>query len=83
MMKKKMIMYLFIGLGLMGLFLLEPDAIYAAGSGVTELDNAANKTISLRSSLGHYQDWTLLWIIIRIRICTFWIGESFQRIICQ
>ena len=53
MMKKKMIMYLFIGLGLMGLFLLEPDAIYAAGSGVTELDNAANKTIS------HYS-----WIII-------------------
>ena len=48
MMKKKMIMYLFIGLGLMGLFLLEPDAIYSAGSGVTELDNAANKTNTLK-----------------------------------
>ena len=55
MMKKKMIMYLFIGLCLMGLFLLEPDAIYAAGSGVTELDNAANKTNTLVT-------WVCSWI---------------------
>ena len=45
MMKKKMIVYLFIGLGLMGLFLLAPNMVHAAGtSGVTELDTAANKT---------------------------------------
>ena len=40
MMKKKMIVYLFIGLGLMGLFLLAPDIVNAAGtSGVTEADH--------------------------------------------
>ena len=47
MMKKKMMVYVFIGLGLMGLFLLAPDMVHAAGSsGVTELDNAASKTDS-------------------------------------
>ncbi len=46
-MKKKMMVYVFIGLGLMGLFLLTPDMVYAAGSGVTELDNAATKTNTL------------------------------------
>jgi type IV secretory pathway VirB2 component (pilin) len=45
--KKKHMVYLFIGLGLTGLFLLMPDMVYAAGSGVTELDNAANKTNTL------------------------------------
>ena len=39
--KKKLMTYLFLGVGLMGLFLLAPDMVYAAGSGVTELDNAA------------------------------------------
>ena len=44
MMKKKLMVYLFLGVGLMGLFLFTPDMVYAAGSGVTELDNAATKT---------------------------------------
>ena len=48
MMKKKMMVYLFIGLGLMGFFLLAPDMVYAAGSGATELDNAATKTNPLQ-----------------------------------
>ena len=55
MMKKKMIVYLFIGLGLMGLFLLTPDMVHAAGSGVTELDNAATKTNTLVT-------WICSWI---------------------
>ena len=55
MMKKKMIVYLFIGLGLMGLFLFTPDMVYAAGSGVTELDNAATKTNTLVT-------WICSWI---------------------
>ena len=56
MMKKKMIVYLFIGLGLMGLFLLAPDIVNAAGtSGVTELDTAADKTNTLVT-------WVCSWI---------------------
>ena len=55
MMKKKMMVYLFMGLGLMGLFLLAPDMVHAAGSGVTELDNAANKTNTLVT-------WVCSWI---------------------
>ena len=56
MMKKKMMVYVFIGLGLMGLFLLAPDMVYATGSsGVTELDNAASKTDSLVT-------WICSWI---------------------
>ena len=55
MMKKKMIVYLFIGLGLMGLFLFAPEMVYAAGSGVTELDNAATKTNTLVT-------WICSWI---------------------
>ena len=54
--KKKLMVYLFIGLGLTGLFLLMPDMVYAAGSsGVTELDNAASKTDSLVT-------WICSWI---------------------
>ena len=53
--KKKRMLYLFIGLGLMGLFLLAPDMVYAAGSGVTELDTAANKTNTLVT-------WVCSWI---------------------
>ena len=56
MMKKKMMVYVFIGLGLMGLFLLAPVMVHAAGSsGVTELDNAASKTDSLVT-------WICSWI---------------------
>ena len=56
MMKKKMIVYLFMGLGFMGLFLLAPDMVHAAGtSGVTELDTAANKTNTLVT-------WVCSWI---------------------
>ena len=56
MMKKKMIVYLFMGLGFMGLFLLAHDMVNAAGtSGVTELDNAASKTDSLVT-------WICSWI---------------------
>ena len=56
MMKKKMMVYVFIGLGLMGLFLLAPDIVNAAGtSGVTELDTAANKTNTLVT-------WVCSWI---------------------
>jgi len=56
MMKKKMIVYLFIGLGLMGLFLLAQDIVNAAGtSGVTEQDTAANKTNTLVT-------WVCSWI---------------------
>ena len=54
--KKKHMVYLFIGLGLTGLFLLMPDMVHAAGSsGVTELDNAASKTDSLVT-------WICSWI---------------------
>ena len=55
MMKKKLMVYLFLGVGLMGLFLFTPDMVYAAGSGVTELDNAATKTNTLVT-------WICSWI---------------------
>ena len=55
MMKKKLMIYLFLGVGLMGLFLFTPDMVYAAGSGVTELDNAATKTNTLVT-------WICSWI---------------------
>ena len=54
-MKKKLMVYLFLGVGLMGLFLFTPDMVYAAGSGVTELDNAATKTNTLVT-------WICSWI---------------------
>ena len=53
--KKKRMIYLFLGVGLMGLFLFTPDMVYAAGSGVTELDNAATKTNTLVT-------WICSWI---------------------
>ena len=53
--RKKMMMYMLVGLGLMGLFLMGGDLAYAAGSGVTELDNAAEKTNSLVT-------WVCSWI---------------------
>ena len=53
--KKKLMIYLFLGLGFMGLFLLVPDMVHAAGSGVTELDNAATKTNTLVT-------WICSWI---------------------
>ncbi len=43
--KKKLMTYLFLGVGLMGLFLLAPDMVYAAGSGVTELDNISEQIV--------------------------------------
>ena len=55
MMKRKLMFYLFFGVGLMGLFLLCGDVAHAAGSGVTELDNAAAKTDSLVT-------WICSWI---------------------
>ncbi len=56
MMKRKLMLYMFFGLGLMGLFLMSGDLAYAAGtSGVTELDNAAAKTDSLVT-------WICSWI---------------------
>ena len=56
MMKRKLMLYMFLGLGLMGLFLMGGDLAYAAGtSGVTELDNAAAKTDSLVT-------WICSWI---------------------
>ena len=55
MMKKKLMVYLFLGVGLMGLFLFTPDMVYAAGSGVTELDNAATKTNTIVT-------WICSWI---------------------
>ena len=33
--KKKLMTYLFLGVGLMGIFILALDMVYAAGSGVT------------------------------------------------
>ena len=53
--RKKLMTYLFLGVGLMGLFLFTPDMVYAAGSGVTELDNAATKTNTLVT-------WICSWI---------------------
>ena len=53
--KKKRMIYLFLGVGLMGLFLMGGDVVHAAGSGVTELDNAANKTNTLVT-------WVCSWI---------------------
>ena len=56
MMKRRLMLYMFFGLGLMGLFLMGEDLAYAAGtSGVTELDNAAAKTDSLVT-------WICSWI---------------------
>jgi len=54
--RKMLMIYMLFGLGLMGLFLMGGDAVYAAGSsGVTELDNAASKTDSLVT-------WICSWI---------------------
>ena len=50
MMKKKLMIYLFLGVGLMGLFLFTPDMVYAAGSGVTE---------TVPSSRHHYRSTPL------------------------
>ncbi len=44
---RKLILYMLLGLGLTGLFLMGGDVVHAAGSGVTELDNAATKTNTL------------------------------------
>ena len=53
--KMKLTMFVILGFGLMGLFLMGGDIVYAAGSGVTELDNAANKTNTLVT-------WICSWI---------------------
>ena len=53
--KKKLMIYLFLGVGLMGLFLMGGDVVHAASSGVTELDNAATKTNTLVT-------WICSWI---------------------
>ena len=34
--KKKLMIYLFLGVGIMGLFLMGGEVVHAAGSGVTE-----------------------------------------------
>ena len=53
--RKKLMVFVILGLGLMGLFLMGGDVVHAAGSGVTELDNAANKTNTLVT-------WVCSWI---------------------
>lgn len=53
--KMKLAMFVILGFGLMGLFLMGGDVVYAAGSGVTELDNAATKTNTLVT-------WICSWI---------------------
>ena len=53
--KMKLTMFVILGFGLIGLFLMGGDIVYAAGSGVTELDNAANKTNTLVT-------WICSWI---------------------
>ena len=54
--RKKLMVFVILGLGLMGLFLMGGSVVEAAdSSGVTELDNAANKTNSLVS-------WICSWI---------------------
>lgn len=53
--KMKLAMFVILGFGLMGLFLMSGDIVYAAGSGVTELDNAATKTNTLVT-------WICSWI---------------------